>query len=150
MVNTTLETQLKCPIESSLGYLATFRGTANFFWAIERAEDGLHIGTMTTYVDTHNQTADLGILIGHPAAAGAGCGREAWGLALRHGFATLGLRKITGGASARNAAMIRIFAHWRMTLEGTQREQELLDDGPADVLLYGLLRAEWETFSPTC
>jgi RimJ/RimL family protein N-acetyltransferase len=131
--------------ESSLAYLSGFRDSPHFFWAIERITDALHIGTMTTYVDTHNRTADLGILVGHRSAAGSGCGTEAWGLALRHGFTSIGLRKITGGTSARNIAMIRIFERWQMTLEGTQRQQELLDDGtPADVLLYGLMRAEWD------
>ena len=129
--------------ESSRAFLATFPGSPNFFWAIERVADTRQVGTLTTYVDTHHRTADLGILIG-PEAASTGCGKAAWGLALRHGFAALGLRKITGGTSAKNLGMVRIFEHWRMRLEGTLRAQELLDDGPADVLLYGLLRAEWE------
>ena len=129
--------------ESSREFLGSFRGSPNFFWAIERVADGNHVGTLTTYVDTHHRTADLGILVG-PEAKGTGCGKTAWGLALRHGFAVLGLRKITGGTSAKNLAMTRIFEHWQMKLEGTLREQELLEDGPADVLLYGLLRAEWE------
>jgi ribosomal-protein-alanine N-acetyltransferase len=129
--------------ESSLGYLSSFPGSPNFFWAVERLSDGLHVGTMTTYVDTHHQTADLGIMIGHAAAAGTGCGKEAWGLALAHGFGTLSLRKITGGTAARNEGMVKIFRHWNMVLEGTQRQQELLDDGPVDILLFGLLRAEW-------
>lgn len=131
--------------ESSTRYLETFRGSPSFFWAIERLSDRLHIGTMTTYVDAENRTADLGILVGHKAAAGTGSGKEAWGLALRHSFTTLALRKVTGGTSARNIPMIHIFKFWHMALEGTQREQELLDDGhPCDVLLYGLLSAEWE------
>ena len=46
---------------------------------------------------------------------------------MRHGFAALGLRKITGGTSAKNLGMVRIFEHWRMRLEGTLRAQELLD-----------------------
>jgi RimJ/RimL family protein N-acetyltransferase len=129
--------------ESSLAFLASFQNSPHFFWAIERASDGVHVGTLTTYVDTHHRTADLGILV-CAEAAGSGCGKAAWGLALRHGFTILGLRKITGGTSAGNRAMIRIFEHWQMKLEGTQRAQELLADGPADVLLYGLLRAEWE------
>ncbi len=130
-------------VESSRTFLASFQNSPHFFWAIERVADGGHVGTLTTYVDTHYQTADLGILVG-PEVAGTGCGKAAWGLALRHGFATLGMRKITGGTSAENRAMVRIFEHWHMRLEGTQRAQELLEDGPADVLLYGLLRAEWE------
>ena len=130
--------------ETSLAFLDSFRGSPHFFWAIERVADGMPVGTMTTYVDVCNQTADLGILIGASRTVGTGCGTQAWGLALRHGFESVGLRKMTGGTSARNLPMIRIFQRWRMTLEGTQREQELGDDGqPSDVLLYGLLRSEW-------
>jgi RimJ/RimL family protein N-acetyltransferase len=131
--------------ESSLKFLSSFRDSSSFFWAIERLSDGCHVGTMTTHVDTDNRTADLGILIGHASMAGTGSGREAWGLALWHGFSSLGLRKITGGTSSRNLAMLRVFQSWGMVLEGTQREQELAHDGsPADIILYGLLRAEWE------
>lgn len=126
--------------ESSLAYMASFAGGPNLFWAVERIADGLHLGSMTAFVDTHQKTADLGIMIG---LAGQGCGSAAWGLALEYGFKVLSLRKITGGAVARNAAMIRIFRRWGMALEGTRRQQELLDDGPADLLLYGLLREEW-------
>lgn len=129
--------------QSCSDYLASFKNAAHFFWAVEFAADGLLVGTMTMFVDAQNKTADMGILIGHKQASGRGCGTEAWGLALRHGFENLGLRKITGGAAAENRAMLRIFEHWKMTLEGAQRKQELLDDGPADVLLYGLLREEW-------
>jgi RimJ/RimL family protein N-acetyltransferase len=129
--------------ETSRDYLASFAGTPNFFWAVERLHDGLHVGTMTTYVDAHGKTADLGIVVG-PRAAGTGCGTAAWGLALKHGFDSLGLRRITGGAASRNAAMIRIFRHWGMVQEGCRRQQELLDDGPDDILLFGLLRQEWE------
>lgn len=126
--------------ESSLAFLATFRGSPNFFWAVEQAPDALLAGTLTASVDPQHGTADLGILIG---LAGQGHGKAAWGLALRHGFETLGLRKITGGSSAKNRAMIAIFEHWRMHLEARQREQELYEDGPADLLFYGQLRAEW-------
>ena len=131
--------------ESSLRFLSSFRDAPSFFWAIERLSDGCHVGTMTTHVDTDNRTADLGILIGDASMAGTGSGSEAWGLALRHGFSSLGLRKITGGTSSRNLAMVRVFRTWGMTLEGTQREQELAHDGaPADIVLYGLLRSEWD------
>jgi RimJ/RimL family protein N-acetyltransferase len=127
--------------ETSLAYLAGFAGGANKYWAVERVEDGALVGTMTAFVDAHQGTGDLGILVGVP---GQGYGTEAWRLGLRQGFETLGLRKMTGGAVAPNAAMIRIFQRCGMVLEGTRRRQEMLDDGPADVLLYGLLREEWK------
>ena len=122
--------------------MESFSGSENFFWAVERLSDNQHVGTMTTYVDAHNRTADLGILIG-PEETGFGCGKEAWGLALHHGFEQLNLRKITGGTTANNTAMIRIFEHWNMVCEGIQRHQELLDDGETDMLLYGMLHKEW-------
>jgi [ribosomal protein S5]-alanine N-acetyltransferase len=131
--------------ESSRAYLASFAGTANFFWAIERLQDGRHVGSLTTYVDTHQRTADLGILLGDSGSAGQGHGGEAWGLALAHAFDKLGLRKVTAGAVAPNEAMVRICRKWDMRLEGTRRKQEMLDDGPADVLLFGLLREEWDS-----
>lgn len=130
--------------ESSLRFLSSFHDSPNFFWAIEHMGDDRLLGTLTTYVDTHHRTADLGILVGS-SAAGTGHGKTAWGLALRHGFETLNLRKITGGTSAKNLAMIRIFEHWHMRLEGTQREQEIFEDGPSDVLTYGLLHREWDS-----
>ena len=126
--------------ESRLAYLASFAGGPNLYWAVERIADELHLGSITAIVDAHQKSADLGIVIGE---AGQGCGSEAWGLALDYGFKRLSLRKITGGAVARNEAMLRIFRRWGMVLEGTRRQQELLDDGPADLLLYGLLREEW-------
>lgn len=127
--------------ESCLAYLASFAGTPNRYWAVERVADGALVGSMTAFVDPHAKTADLGILIGE---AGSGYGAAAWGLALGEAFAGLGARKATGGAVASNAAMVRIFRRWGMALEGTRRAQELLDDGPADVVLYGLLREEWK------
>jgi RimJ/RimL family protein N-acetyltransferase len=131
--------------ESSREYLDSFTGTPNFFWAVERVSDGVHIGSMTTYVDDHQRTADLGILIGHAEAGGKGYGAQAWGLALSHVFSVLNLRKATAGAVAPNEAMLRICRKWDMRLEGTRRRQEMLDDGPTDVLLFGLLREEWES-----
>lgn len=129
---------------SSLAYLASFRGTANHFWAVLRRSDDLYVGTMTAYVDAHDRVADIGILIGHPDARGTGLGREAWGVAMRYLFESEGLRKLTGGTSALNLPMLMIFEHWRMTLEGRRREQQLIDGRPADVLLFGILRSEWE------
>ena len=130
--------------ESSRAYLESFAGTPNFFWAVERIADGSHVGSMTTYVDDHQRTADLGILIGHPGSSGKGYGAQAWGLAIEHAFGKLGLRKVTAGTVAPNEAMLRICRKWDMRLEGTRRKQEVLEEGPADVLLFGLLREEWE------
>ncbi len=135
--------------ESCLAYLKGFDATPNYFWSIERLNDGAQVGTMTAYVDARNGVADVGILVGHPEARGTGVGREAWGLAMEHLFRIEGIRKITGGTVARNAPMLRIFRHWGMKLEGVRREQELIDGEPTDVLYFGIRRTEWEQQSRT-
>lgn len=133
--------------ETSLAYLNTFAGTPNFYWAIERITDGQLVGSLNAYVNEHEGTADMGILIGHPEARGKGYGLEAWCQGLASLFGDDRLRKVTGGTNAENVAMARIFERSDMQLEGRRREQELLDGKPADVLLYGILRNEWEAGS---
>lgn len=134
--------------ESSRAYLKSFEGSPNKFWSIHRQADDLQIGTLTASLDVVDQVGDIGILIGHAEARGKGFGREAWGLAMDHLFRAENLRKITGGTSALNVPMVRIFLSWQMTLEGIRREQELVDEYPADVLLFGTLKTEWERRYP--
>lgn len=134
--------------ESSMAYRKSFEGSPNHFWSIHRRVDGLQIGTMTAYVDRLDRVADLGILIGHPEARGKGLGQEGWGLAMDYLFRIENLRKVTGGTSPLNVAMVKILLHWRMTLEGIRREQELIDAYPMDVLLFGMLKDEWERYFP--
>lgn len=134
--------------ESCLSYLSTFEGSPHKFWSVHRRPDGLQIGTVTAYVDDRSAVADIGLLVGHPEARGKGFGREVWGLAMDYLFRVEDLRKVTGGTSAANVAMVKIFLHWRMALEGVRREQELIDGYPTDVLLFGMLRGEWERCFP--
>jgi len=134
--------------ETSLAYLRSFEGSANKFWAIYRQVDRLHIGTMTAYVDRAAGSADIGILVGHPEARGKGFGREAWGLAMDYLFRVEGVEKVTGGTSALNAAMVRVFHDWQMRLEEVEKDAEMIDGRPADVLRFGMLQREWEKAHP--
>lgn len=129
--------------ETSLAYQESFKGTNNHYWAIIEKESGRMIGTINAYVDKSGGTADVGILIGHPQARGKGYGKKAWALVLQFLFADLKLRKVTCGTVRGNKAMEGIAAHFKMQQEGILREQELLDDGPADILKYGLLSREY-------
>jgi RimJ/RimL family protein N-acetyltransferase len=135
--------------ESSLDYLRSFEGSPNKFWAIYRRADRLYIGTMTAYVDrTAAGSADIGILVGHAEARGRGFGREAWGLAMDYLFRVEGVEKVTGGTSALNAAMVRVFHHWQMPLEEVEKDAERIDGRPADVLRFGMRQEEWEKAQP--
>ena len=134
--------------ESCRAYLKSFEGSPNKFWAIRQRSDRLHIGSATAYVDLVDCAADVGILIGHSSVRGNGFGREAWGQIMDYLFRAEKLRKVTGGALAANLPMVRIFLHWRMALEGVRREQELVNEVPVDMLLFGMLREEWERYFP--
>lgn len=134
--------------ESSLDYLRSFEGSPNKFWAIYRRADRLHIGTMTAYIDRAAGSADIGILVGHAEARGQGFGREAWGLAMDYLFRMEGVEKVTGGTSALNAAMVRVFHHWQMRLEEVEKDAEMIDGRPVDVLRFGMRQDEWEEAHP--
>ena len=134
--------------DSSIAYLRSFENSPNKFWAIYRRVDHLHVGTMTVYVDQVAGTADIGVLMGHPEARAKGFGREAWSLAMDYLFRVEGLNKVTGGTAALNSAMVRVFHHWRMRLEEVEREAEVIEGRPTDVLRFGMLRDEWEKAYP--
>jgi RimJ/RimL family protein N-acetyltransferase len=134
--------------DTALDYLRSFANSPNKFWAIYRRTDRLHIGTMTAYVDRSAGSADIGILVGHAEARGKGFGREAWGLAMDYLFRVAGVEKVTGGTSALNAAMVRVFHHWQMRLEEVEKDAEMIDGRPSDVLRFGMLCREWEQAHP--
>jgi RimJ/RimL family protein N-acetyltransferase len=134
--------------ESAVAYLRSFENSPNKFWAIYRRADRLHIGTMTAYVEPAARTADVGILVGHAEARARGYGREAWGVAMDYLFRVERVQKVTGGTSALNAAMVRVFHHWRMRLEEVRRDAEMIDGRPAEVLRFGMLSREWEQAHP--
>jgi RimJ/RimL family protein N-acetyltransferase len=129
--------------ESCLEYLHSFERTPHFYWSVQRISDGRPIGSMTAYVDSIAQTADMGILIGDPDSKGKGLGSEAWGLGLRTLFEKEHLRKVTAGTLALNLPMIHICHKWGMLREGIVREYELIDNQPVDQWLFGLLSREW-------
>ena len=103
---------------------------------------------MTAYVDPVVRTADIGVLVGHAEARTRGFGREAWGLAMDYLFRVEGMRKVSGGTSVLNSAMVKVFRHWRMRLEEVGREAEVIEGRPTDVLRFGMLRNEWEKAYP--
>ena len=133
---------------SSIAYLRSFENSRSKFWAIYRRVDHLHIGTMTTYVDQSARTADIGVLVGHAEARAKGFGREAWGVAMDYLFRVEGLDKVTGGTSALNLAMVKVFRHWRMRLEEILKEADVIDGRTTDILRFGMLRGEWEKVHP--
>jgi [ribosomal protein S5]-alanine N-acetyltransferase len=121
-------------LESCRAYRDSLAGTPHKFWAIEAPTLG-HVGNITATVDSANRVADLAILLGERAAWGCGVGTRAWALALEWLLGPGGMRKVTAGTMAENAAMLAIMKKSGMDEEGRRRGQFLLDGRPVDAVL---------------
>lgn len=122
--------------QSSLVYLRSFEGTDNLFVSVTLNASGQAIGTLTAYVSRPHGTADVGIMMGEPAAWGQGLGQDAWNTLCTWLLTERGVRKLTAGTLDCNFGMIRIMERSGMQLEGVRRAQEMVDGQPYDVLYY--------------
>lgn len=82
--------------------------------------------------------------------AGGGHGQRFLRSLLDHGFGTLGAARVWLDASAENPRAMRTYERAGFTLEGRLRQHWYR---PAlgrfvDLMLYGMLRAEWEALEP--
>lgn len=128
--------------KSCLDYMKSFEGTRNILWSV-RMNENLQVGTMTAYLDESALIADIGILIGHPAARGQGIGADAWGAAMKYLFDNLHVTKVTGGTVAPHAHMIAIFQRWGMKRENVQTKELVLNGIAYDVVRFGIAREDW-------
>jgi RimJ/RimL family protein N-acetyltransferase len=122
-------------LESCRAYYESFRGTPHFFWAVEARDPELgHVGNMNAYVEPHHRLADVGILIGEPAARGHGFGGEAWAAVCRYLLEEEGMRKVTAGTLRTNTGMLAIMERCGMTPDGVRARQLEYDGEEVDVV----------------
>lgn len=93
---------------------------------------------------THG-TSFVSIGIGEAADRGQGYGREAMELGLRFAFDELNLHRVCLTVFSYNEAARKLYEGLGFKHEGTYREHLLRDGQRHDMLLFGLLRREWET-----
>jgi RimJ/RimL family protein N-acetyltransferase len=125
---------------SCLDYLRSFAGSENLFLAIHLGDDKHLIGTITAYVSSQHETADMGLMIGDRRLWGQGLGLEAWNLLLDYLLRERKLRKITAGTLRCNVGMTRIMERSGMHLEAVRSQQEMVDGEPQDVLYFAKFR----------
>jgi ribosomal protein S18 acetylase RimI-like enzyme len=84
------------------------------------------------------------------AEAGGGRGQAFLRLLLDHGFGTLGAARVWLDASSENARAMRTYERAGFTLEGRLRQHWYRPalGRAVDLMLYGMLRAEWEALEP--
>lgn len=84
------------------------------------------------------------------AEAGQGLGRAFVRALVDFGFKTLNARKLWLDASGENLRAQRTYARAGFTLEGRQRQHWFrpITGQTVDLMLYGMLRSEWESLEP--
>lgn len=91
-----------------------------------------------------NNVATLFIGIGASASRGKGYGKEAMDLLLDYGFNNMKLHRIQLNVLEFNIPAIKLYEKSGFKREGVFREFVLRDNKRYDLLLYGLLKREWE------
>ncbi len=131
-------------VESCRAYRQSYTGTPHYFWAIVENERGLgHIGNINAYVDKRDQVTDLGILLGNKAAWRRGYGCEAWLAVCRYLFEKAGMRKITAGTCASNAAMLSLMKAAGMAEDGRRARHTIVEGREVDIIYAALFRESW-------
>jgi RimJ/RimL family protein N-acetyltransferase len=117
----------------------------SFLFAIRRLDDDVLLGQFEIDgIDWQHRVTYVGIVILNPEERGKGYGQEAMELGLRFAFHELNLHRIALTVFAYNTRAITLYERLGFVHEGTHREFLERDGQRHDMLLYGLLRREWE------
>lgn len=104
-----------------------------------------HIGGIGfTSIDWRCRSAEFGIHIGEKKYWNKGCGTDAVNALLRYGFETLNLNRVWLRVFDYNKRAQRAYEKAGFTKEGLYREGHFFQGQYWDVLLYSILRREWE------
>ena len=110
--------------------------------AIDRVDNGAFLGWCgLTEWNADYRSASLGYCLVE-AAWGHGYATEAAGALLQWAFDTLDLNRVQAEADTRNVASARVLEKLGFRLEGTLREDCIVNGDVSDSWVYGLLRAE--------
>jgi RimJ/RimL family protein N-acetyltransferase len=127
-------------------WLKDRRGDSNtFIFGIRHLNDERLIGTVELDgILWPHRVCGLGIAIGDRADWGQGYGYEAAQLALAFAFQELNLHRVTATVFDYNDRSISLVERLGFRREGAFREFLERDSVRHDMLLYGLLRPEWQ------
>jgi RimJ/RimL family protein N-acetyltransferase len=118
--------------------------------AVDRATDGAFLGWcgVSGYSSQH-RSASLGFVYA-AHAWGQGYATEAAAALVGWAFGTLDLHRVQAEADTRNVACRRVLEKLGFTLEGTLREDCVVDGVVSDSWVFGLLRHEWDGLPAWC
>ena len=124
------------------------QGKTNFLLGIRPLHDDKLLGLVgLDGIIWSNGTSSVSIVIGEQAERGKGYGWEAMTLILGFAFRELNLHRVFLTVFGYNTPAIAMYEKLGFTREGAHREHLHRDGQRFDMLLYGMLRREWEARS---
>ena len=122
----------------------------NIVFAVVDKRTDAHIGNAGLFgINWVMRVAELRQIIGKPECWGGGYAFEAYRLILKYAFDRLNLRRVVAGTRVDNVRSIVLLMKTGFVQEGCQREQFLRNEQAYDVLLFGLLRREFDALFAT-
>lgn len=112
-------------------------------WAIEGMGSILGYADLAL-IDWQEQRASFGIALAR-VNWGKGIAANAGALMLEHAFVTLNHKRIVAEVHGSNQRSLRLMARLGFVREGTLRQHETYRRQKQDVILFGLLRDEYQT-----
>ncbi|MCP4427657.1 MAG: GNAT family N-acetyltransferase [Chloroflexi bacterium] len=122
------------------------KGERNFLFGIRplAADDLIGLVELDGIMWSHGTTF-VSIAIGAANNRGKGYGREAMRLALYYAFRELNLHRVCLTVFNYNEAAVKLYEGLGFVREGVYREHLQRDGRRYDMILYGLLRREWDS-----
>jgi len=127
-------------------FLGTLTNDSRVDFLIE-ALDGRPMGvTGLLHIDREHATAECFCVIGEKAFWGGGLGTEIHSVLIAWAFEPLGLEKIWASIRTNNPAIYKVVQRLGFQIEGTLRQEMVLEGTRQDLYRIGVLRQE---FTPT-
>lgn len=120
-----------------------FQAGESATFAITLRDERLLIGAIGLQFAPRHRRAEMGYWVARDRW-GRGYATEAARAVLRYAFAERGLHKVVATHLAPNIASGRVMQKIGMRQEGVQREHVLKNGRFVDLVLYGILREDWE------
>ena len=128
-------------LASCKAYAASFDHKTKCLWALERRDDGRHVGNINAYLTLAQGVGDIGLLVGEP---GLGYGQEAWSGVIHALFGHYHLRKVTGGCHADHFAMRQIMERSAMQMDGIRQRHAMRGDLAVDIVHMAMFAEDYQ------
>ena len=117
--------------------------TSNGFF-IKYIPENAFVGTIKLdKMNSVNNSAEIGIMIGEKALWSKGIGQIAYKVLLKYAFEVLKLNRIWGGTDEHNVGMQKIFLNTGFKQEGRFRESNFFEGKYSDNFYYSILKEEY-------